>query len=84
IYTSKDGKKSNFVLVSTIKEVGEVVKDISEKTKNNKFPSEEVIKYDLKNGGVSLGLDNVTSEIKNSIIQAKEKIVSGKIIVPEK
>lgn len=43
------------------KEVGEVVKDISEKTKNNKFPSEEVIKYDLKNGGVSLGLDNVTS-----------------------
>lgn len=83
-YTSKDGKKSNFVLVSTIKEVGEVVKDISEKTKNNKFPSEEVIKYDLKNGGVSLALDNVTSEIKNSIIQAKEKIVSGKIIVPEK
>nr|WP_185961139.1 BMP family ABC transporter substrate-binding protein [Lactococcus cremoris] len=67
-----------------MKEVGEVVKDISEKTKNNKFPSEEVIKYDLKNGGVSLGLDNVTSEIKNSIIQAKEKIVSGKIIVPEK
>ena len=64
--------------------MGEVVKDMSEKTKNNKFPNEEIIKYNLKNGGVSLGLDNVTSEIKNSIIQAKEKIISGKIIVPEK
>lgn len=30
-YTSKDGKESNFVLVSTLKQVGTTVKDISNK-----------------------------------------------------
>ena len=31
-YTSKDGKESNFVLVSTLKQVGTTVKDIANKT----------------------------------------------------
>ncbi len=80
-YTSKDGKKSNFVLVSTIKEVGKVVRDISDKTKDNKFPGGTITNYDLSNGGVDLGLDNVTPAIKSAVEQAKADIISGKIKV---
>ena len=37
-YTSKDGKESNFVLVSTLKQVGTTVKDIANKTEKGEFP----------------------------------------------
>ena len=47
-FKSKDGKESNFVLASTLKEVGNVVKDVSNKTKDDKFPGGEILKYDLK------------------------------------
>ncbi|RZI48071.1 BMP family lipoprotein [Lactococcus kimchii] len=83
-YTSKDGKKSNFVLVSTIKEVGKVVQDIADKTKDGKFPGGTTVTYNLKNGGVDLGLDNVTPEIKTAVATAKADIISGKITVPSK
>ena len=83
-YTSKDGKKSNFVLVSTIKEVGKVVRDIADKTKANKFPGGTTTTYDLKDGGVDLGLDNVTPQIKSAVAAAKADIISGKIKVPSK
>lgn len=83
-YTSKDGKKSNFVLVSTIKEVGKVVRDMADKTKANKFPGGSVTTYNLKNGGVNIGYDNVTSSIKSAVETAKEEIISGKITVPSK
>ncbi|PCR99066.1 BMP family lipoprotein [Lactococcus fujiensis] len=83
-YTSKDGKKSNFVLVSTIKEVGKVVRDMADKAKDNKFPGGTTTTYDLKNGGVNLGLDNVTPEIKTAVDAAKADIISGKITVPSK
>lgn len=83
-YTSKDGKKSNFVLVSTIKEVGKVVQDIADKTKDGKFPGGTTVTYNLKNGGVDLGLDNVTPQIKDAVATAKADIISGKITVPSK
>ncbi|MFC4652682.1 BMP family protein [Lactococcus nasutitermitis] len=83
-YTSKDGQKSNFVLVSTIKEVGKVVRDIADKTAKDKFPGGDVVNYNLKNGGVGLGLDNVTPQIKTAVDTAKANIISGKIVVPSK
>ncbi|KSU09667.1 Nucleoside-binding protein [Lactococcus lactis subsp. lactis] len=81
-YVSKDKQKSNFVLVSTIKEVGNVVKDFANKVKNNEFKGGETVTYNLKNGGVSLGLDNVTPEIKASVEKAKNDIISEKVVVP--
>ena len=83
-YKSKDGKDSNFVLVSTIKEVGNVVKDIADKTKDGKFPGGTIVTYDLKNGGVNLGLDSANSEIKDAVAKAKADIIDGKITVPSK
>lgn len=83
-YTSKDGKKSNFVLVSTIKEVGKAVQKIADKTKAGKFPGGSVTTYGLKDGGVNLGLDNVTPAIKAAVNAAKADIISGKITVPSK
>lgn len=82
--TSKDGKKSNFVLVSTVKEVGNAVKDIANRTEKGKFPGGENLKYDLSNGGVTLARDNASDEAWKAVEAAKADIVSGKIEVPAK
>ena len=50
-YTSKDGKESNFVLVSTLKQVGTTVKDIANKTEKVEFPGGQVIVYSLEDKG---------------------------------
>ncbi|HEY0222789.1 BMP family lipoprotein [Lactovum miscens] len=83
-YTSKDGKKSNFVLVSTIKEVGKVVEDVSTKTAKGNFPGGQTLVYNLKNKGVDLGLDNASAAAKTAVATAKADIISGKITVPSK
>ena len=83
-FKSKDGKDSNFVLASTLKEVGNVVKDVSNKTKDNKFPGGEILKYDLKNSGVALARNNTSDEAWKAVETAKEKIINGEITVPAK
>lgn len=57
---------------------------MADKAKDNKFPGGTTTTYDLKNGGVNLGLDNVTPEIKTAVDAAKADIISGKITVPSK
>lgn len=83
-YTSKDGKKSNFVLVSTIKEVGKVVQDIADKTKDGKFPGGQTTTYNLKDGGTDLAKDNASDDVWKAVETAKADIISGKITVPAK
>lgn len=83
-YTSKDGKASNFVLASTIKEVGESVKKISTETAKDKFPGGKVTTYGLKDGGVDIATTNLSDDAVKAIADAKEKIISGDIKVPEK
>lgn len=63
-YTSKDGKESNFVLVSTLKQVGTTVKDISNKAERGEFPGGQVIVYSLKDKGVDLAVTNLSEEGK--------------------
>lgn len=63
-YTSKDGKESNFVLVSTLKQVGTTVKDISNKAEKGEFPGGQVIVYSLKDKGVDLAVTNLSEEGK--------------------
>ena len=46
-------KESNFVLVSTLKQVGTTVKDIANKTEKGEFPGGQVIVYSLKDKGLS-------------------------------
>ncbi|BAK59354.1 BMP family protein [Lactococcus garvieae] len=83
-YKSKDGKDSNFVLASSVKEVGVAVKDIANKTKEDKFPGGKVLNYNLKNGGVSLAKDNLSDKTWKEVEAAKQNIIDGKVTVPEK
>lgn len=82
-YTSKDGKESNFVLASTIKEVGKAVQLIAKQTQDGSFPGGSVTVYGLKDGGVELATTGLDDEAKAAIEEAKEAIKSGKVTVPE-
>ena len=81
-YTSRDGKESNFVLVSTIKEVGSAVKSIANLTEEGNFPGGQHIVYGLKDGGVDIAKANASQEIQEAITKAREQIISGDITVP--
>lgn len=83
-YTSKDGKESNFVLVSTLKQVGTTVKDISNKEEKGEFPGGQVIVYSLKDKGVDLAVTNLSEEGKKAVEDAKAKILDGSVKVPAK
>ncbi|MDR0297741.1 MAG: BMP family protein [Streptococcaceae bacterium] len=83
-YTSKDGKSANFTLVSTVKKVGKVVQDISDQTKDGKFPGGKTETYNLKNGGVDLAKDNATDSTWSAVQTAKQAIIDGKVTVASK
>lgn len=83
-YTSKDGKESNFVLASTLKQVGTTVQDIANKAEKGEFPGGQVIVYSLKDKGVDLAVTNLSEEGKKAVEDAKAKILDGSIKVPEK
>ncbi|GFH39885.1 BMP family lipoprotein [Lactococcus insecticola] len=83
-YTSKDGKKSNFVLASTIKGVGKVVQTINKETADDKFPGGKHVVYGIKDGSVGLANDNLSAEAAKAVDQARDDIKAGKITVPEK
>ncbi|HFI0236432.1 TPA: BMP family protein [Streptococcus suis] len=83
-YTDKDGKDSNFVLVSTIKKVGQALRLVADQTAEGNFPGGKINEYGLKDGGVDIALTNTDEETVKLIEEAKEKIISGEIVVPEK
>ena len=83
-YTSKDGQTSNFVLASTIKEVGKSLQLISNDTLDGKFHGGKTTRYGLKAGGVDIALTNTTADTNTAIKEAKQKIIDGDIKVPEK
>ncbi|MFS1663690.1 BMP family lipoprotein [Streptococcus sp. zg-JUN1979] len=83
-YKSKDGQESNFVLASTIKEVGKALQLISNDTLDGKFPGDKTTRYGLKAGGVEIALTNTSEETNKAVEEAKQKIIDGDITVPEK
>lgn len=83
-YTSKDGKESNFVLASTLKQVGTSVKDIATKALDGKFPGGEVVRYTLADQGVELAETNLSEDASKAVADAKQGILDGKVEVPEK
>lgn len=83
-YTSSDNVDSNFVLTSTIKEVGQVVQDISNKQlKGEKFNGNTTKTYGLADGGVDVVTDNLSDSIKEALETAKQKIIDGEITVDD-
>lgn len=82
-YTTKDGKKDNFTLTSTLKGVGAAVQDISNRALKDKFPGGKTLVYGLKDGGVDLTDGYLSDDAKAAVKTAKEKIIAGDIEVPE-
>ena len=83
-YTSKDGKDSNFVLASTLKQVGTSVKDIANKALAGEFPGGEILQFTLADGGVDLVETNLSDEASEAVATAKKAILDGEVSVPEK
>ncbi|WP_165744627.1 BMP family lipoprotein [Streptococcus dysgalactiae] len=83
-YTSKDGKSSNFVLTSSIKEVGQALAKVATKTAKGKFPGGQVTTFGLKEAGVTLTTDALSDETKAAVEAAKKAIIEGTVTVPEK
>jgi basic membrane protein A len=80
---TKDGKDANFTLTSTLKGVDTVVKDLAQKSADGKFPGGEHTVYGLKEDGVGLTKGQLSEEAQKAVDEAKEKIISGDIKVPE-
>ena len=83
-YTSKDGKDSNFVLASTLKQVGTSVKDIANKALAGEFPGGEILQFTVADGGVDLAETNLSDEASEAVATAKKAILDGEVSVPEK
>ncbi|MBJ7672691.1 BMP family lipoprotein [Weissella confusa] len=81
-YTSKDGKKSNFTLTSSITGVGRGLELVANKAMKGEFPGGKTVAYGLKEGGVATPTKNMTDDEKSAVEKAKDDIVSGKIKVP--
>ncbi|MGT2912607.1 BMP family protein [Streptococcus tangpeifui] len=82
-YTAQDGKKSNFVLTSTVKEVGTVVKDIANDQLDGKKFQAKTTTYGLKDKGVDIVTKNLPDNIKKAVDSAKKDIIDGKTKVDD-
>ncbi|OFI50275.1 BMP family ABC transporter substrate-binding protein [Floricoccus tropicus] len=83
-YKSKDGKDSNFVLGSTIKGVGAVVKNLSDETLKGNFPGGKHEVFGIKDGSVEFAETNLNDDAKKAVDSARTEIKEGKVEVPEK
>lgn len=81
-YTSKDGKKSNFTLTSSITGVGNGLKLTLDSVQNKTFKGGKVVAYGLKEKGVDVTTKNMTADEKTAVEKAKKAIIDGKIQVP--
>ncbi|MEG2709260.1 MAG: BMP family protein, partial [Vagococcus sp.] len=72
----------NVTLTSTLKGVGTVVKDISGKANEDKFPGGETLVYGLKDGGVDLTKGQLSEDVLKAVDDAKTQIIDGKVEVP--
>ncbi|WEV45794.1 BMP family protein [Streptococcaceae bacterium ESL0687] len=82
-YKSKDGKESNFVLGSSIKGVGAVVKTIANETVDGKFPGGKHEVFGIKDGSVDFVETNLSDDAKKAVEAARTEIKDGKVEVPE-
>ncbi|WP_332648261.1 BMP family lipoprotein [Lysinibacillus sp. 54212] len=75
----------NVTLTSMLKGVSNAVVDISNRTKDGKFPGGETIVYGLKEDGVGLADSRgaITEDVLKTVEEYKAKIISGEIVVPE-
>lgn len=73
----------NFMLTSTLKELGRAIENESNSVLNGEFHGGEHIISNLESGGVGVVEDALSEDIKQAVQQAKEQIISGEMEVPE-
>lgn len=77
----KDGKKENFTLTSTLKEVGQAVQDLAQKASEGNFPGGEQIVYGLEENGVGVTNGQLSEQALAAVNEARQAIIDGKITV---
>ncbi|MBS4761473.1 BMP family protein [Carnobacteriaceae bacterium zg-ZUI252] len=80
-YKTKSGETKSVTLTSTLKLVGQTMKQFALETEKNGFKT-GVFTYRLKDGGVDLTNGQLSEDIKKEVQAAKEKIISGEITPP--
>ncbi len=83
-YQIPDGETGNFTLTSTIKNVGAAVSEIAEAKYNKKFPGGDHLVFGIKEDGVDLTEGQLSEDALKAVTDAKQKIVDGDLVVPEK
>ena len=80
-YKTKDGKKDNLTLTSSLTGIGRGVQLIAKDAQHDKFPGGKTVYYGLKEGGVGVVTKNLNDDEKQSVDTAKDKIIDGDIKV---
>lgn len=73
----------NFMLTSTLKELGRAVENETNDAMNGEFHGGEHIISNLEDGGVGIVKHNLSDEAKEAVEKAEEAIITGEIQVPE-
>lgn len=78
-----DGQERSLTLTSTLKKVGDVVKDFTNETMEGNFKG-GLIEYGLDSGGVGITQGQLDDELYQTIQDYQDKIIKGDIKVPNK
>lgn len=73
----------NFMLTSTLKELGRAIENESNDVMAGNFHGGEHIISNLESGGVGIVESRLPEAVKEAVSAAKEQIISGEIEVPE-
>lgn len=77
-----DGEERHLTLTSTLKQVGDAVKQFAEQTEADGFVAGNTV-YGLADGGVELTEGQLSDEVKEAIAEYRQQIIDGEIEVPE-
>jgi len=73
----------NFMLTSTLKELGRAVENETNDTMNGEFHGGEHVTSNLADGGVGIVKTHLPAEVEEAVLAAEESIIAGDIEVPE-
>lgn len=73
----------NFMLTSTLKELGRAIENETNDTMNDEFHGGEHIISNLEDGGVGIVKTHLSDAAKEAVEKAEKEIISGEIEVSE-
>lgn len=76
-YKSKDGKEVSATLTTSLTQVGNGLKDVSNQAMKGKFPGGKTVWYGLKEKGVGVTKNNLNAEELKAVNTAENSIIKG-------